>query len=188
MSGPADPSIDEAFIEVHEQLRSLADLLMRSERADHTLQPTAVVNETYLRLLASPPQAFRDRSHFLAIAATTLRRVLVDHARGRRTLRRGGTRGRTPLEDAPAAPCEITLMSEVAEAIEALAEEDARGAKVVELRTFGGLTMDEIAQHLGVSRPTVERDWRFCRVWLERRLADERAGARLDVAKGGRDA
>ncbi|MGA1392360.1 MAG: ECF-type sigma factor, partial [Phycisphaerales bacterium] len=95
MSGPADPSIDEAFIEVHEQLRSLADLLMRSERADHTLQPTAVVNETYLRLLASPPQAFRDRSHFLAIAATTLRRVLVDHARGRRTLRRGGTRGRT---------------------------------------------------------------------------------------------
>ena len=173
MPEPSDRSIDEAFLEVQRQLRSLADVLLRSERAGHTLQPTAVVNETYLRLLASPPNAFRDRSHFMAIAATTLRRVLVYHARRRSTVRRGGASRPVALAEEPIGREETALMSEVAEAIESLAKEDPRGAKVVELPTFGGLTMDEIASHLEVSKPTVERDWRFCRAWLERRLASE---------------
>ncbi len=181
MPEPSDRSIDEAFLEVQRQLRSLADVLLRSERAGHTLQPTAVVNEAYLRLLASPPNAFRDRSHFMAIAATTLRRVLVDHARQRSAARRGGASKPVALVAEPVGREETTLMSEVAEAIEALAQEDPRGARVVELRTFGGLTMEEIASQLGVSKPTVERDWRFCRAWLEQRLASDRGHA----AEGG---
>ena len=181
MPEPSDRSIDEAFLEVQRQLRSLADVLLRSERAGHTLQPTAVVNETYLRLLASPPDAFRDRCHFMAIAATTLRRVLVDHARSRHALRRGGASKPVALAEEPVSREETALMAEVAEAIESLAQEDPRGAKVVELRTFGGLTMDEIAAHLSVSKPTVERDWRFCRAWLEQRLAGEHD----EVREGG---
>ena len=101
MPEPSDRSIDEAFLEVQRQLRSLADVLLRSERAGHTLQPTAVVNETYLRLLASPPNAFRDRSHFMVIAATTLRRVLVDHARRRSAVRRGGASRPVALAEEP---------------------------------------------------------------------------------------
>lgn len=185
MPGRSRTSIDEAFLDVHRQLRSLADVLMRSERAGHTLQPTAVVNETYLRLLASPPDSFRDEGHFMAIAANTLRRVLVDHARGRGAERRGGGAQRVELAEQPIEGGEIELMSAVAESIEALGAEDPRGARVVELRVFGGLTMEEIAAHLGVSKPTVERDWRFCRAWLEHRLQPDEPATEAP-RRGGR--
>jgi RNA polymerase sigma factor (TIGR02999 family) len=169
---PARTRIDETFSEVHTQLRSLADALMRTERPAHTLQPTAAVHETYLRLIASPPRHCRDRNHFLAIAATTLRRVLIDHGRRVRSDRRGGGVRRAPLDDAIADRRGHSLMHEVAEAVDLLANAEPRGARVVELRVFAGFTMEEIARQLGVSKPTVERDWRFCRAWLANQLAD----------------
>lgn len=169
--------LDRAFLRSRKDLRGLAQVLMRSERNGHTLQPTAVVHETYLRLLRSPPRRIRDTAHFLALAGTTLRRVLVDHARGHRTLRRGGDRDRADLGEVETAQGELATMTAVAEAISSLAREDPRGARVAELRLFGGLSIGEIAAEVGVSLPTIERDWRFGRAWIERRMRGDEEGA-----------
>lgn len=176
-AGISRPILDRAFLKTRSELRGLAQVLMRSERNGHTLQPTAVVHETYLRLLRSPPRRIRDTAHFLSLAGTTLRRVLVDHARGRRTIRRGGDRDRADLVDADAVQEEVAMMTAVAEAISSLAREDPRGARVAELRLFGGLSIDEIAAQVGVSTPTIERDWRFGRAWIERRMQGDRDGS-----------
>jgi RNA polymerase sigma factor (TIGR02999 family) len=170
------PLLDEAFVEIHSQLRRLARAMMRSERPGHTLEATAVVHEVYLRLLRSPPQDLRDPQRFLAAAAVTVRRVLIDHARrcqGRRRHRHDGdldgVPGRSPV-GSPSLP-------EIAEAVGCLQREDPRSGRVAELRLLAGMSMEEIAAEVGVSKPTAERDWRFARAWLGARLAADASDA-----------
>ena len=163
---------DQLFAVVHPELRQIAVRLLRRERPDHTLEPGAVINELYLRLVAGQPLPYADRAHFFAVAAQTMRRVLVDYARARVAEKRGGALQRVPLSDAGgwdgAVSCEqlIDLDAELA----ALASADARAARVVELRFFGGLREEEIAEALGVSVITVKRDWKAARAWLAARL------------------
>ena len=163
---------DQLFAVVHPELRQLAARLLRRERPDHTLEPNAVVNELYLRLIGSQPISYQDRAHFLAIAAQTMRRVLIDHARARVADKRGGALQRVPLSDAggwgAAVSCEqlIDLDTELA----ALASADPRAARVVELRFFGGLREEDVAEVLRVSVITVKRDWKAARAWLGARL------------------
>lgn len=165
-------SLDGAFIEVHAQLRRLAKALMRSERPGHTLEATAAVHEVYLRLLRSPPSELDDPRRFLAAAATSLRRVLIDHGRRRHAQRRRHRRERG-LEAAIEQPSKAPIgLVEVAEALEALERQDPRSGRVAELRLLAGLSIEEIAREVGVSKPTVERDWRFARAWLAERLGD----------------
>ncbi|MEO8075837.1 MAG: ECF-type sigma factor [Acidobacteriota bacterium] len=163
---------DRLFAVVHPELRQVAVRLLRRERPDHTLEANAIVNELYLRLTGGQPVSYQDRSHFFAIAAQTMRRVLVDHARARVADKRGGALQRVPLSDAggwgAAVSCEqlIDLDTELA----ALATSDPRAACVVELRFFGGLREDEVAEVLRVSVITVKRDWKAARAWLAARL------------------
>ena len=163
---------DRLFAVVHPELRQLAIRLLRRERPDHTLEPNAVVNEVYLRLTGGQPLSYTDRTHFFAVAAQTMRRVLVDYARARVAEKRGAGLRRVPLSDAEAwdavISCEqlIDLDTELA----ALAAVDARAAQVVELRFFGGLVEAEVADALGVSVITVKRDWKAARAWLAARL------------------
>lgn len=160
---------------LHGELRDLAAALLRRERRDHTLQPTALVHEAYLRLgdrFGSRWRADHSESEVRAIAATVMRRILVDHARATGADKRGGGWLRVELPEATLeAPEPIELLA-LHEALEALAVVDARKAKVVELRFFGGLNGDEIADALGVARSTSEADWFFARAWLRKRLAE----------------
>jgi RNA polymerase sigma factor (TIGR02999 family) len=163
---------DQLFAVVHPELQHLAARLLRRERRDHTLEPNAVVNELYLRLIGGESVSYQDRAHFLAIAAQTMRRVLIDHARARIADKRGGALQHVPLSDAGQAAagisCEqlIDLDTELA----ALALADPRAARVVELRFFGGLREEDVAEVLGVSVITVKRDWKAARAWLGARL------------------
>jgi RNA polymerase sigma factor (TIGR02999 family) len=157
---------------VYGELRRLAARAMRGERGDHTLQPTALVHEAYLRLAAGARPEWRDRVHFYAVAARTMRRVLVDHARRQRAARRGGGAPTVTLADGAAAsppPRPVDLL-DLDDALEALARHDERKARVVEMRYFAGLTEAETADALGVSEPTVRLDARLARAWLYRRL------------------
>ncbi len=160
---------------VYEHLRALAGNLLRSERAGHTLQPTALVNEAYLKLVDQSRVDWKGKTHFFAIGARMMRRILVDHARTRKRLKRGGEFHRIPLDDADirvsARRNEDVLAVE--EALTKLAKVDPRQAEIVELRFFGGLTVDEAASVLGVSKRTVEHDWTMVRAWLRRELSDE---------------
>lgn len=174
--------LDDAFVEIHAQLRRVARAMMRSERPGHTLEATAVVHEVYLRLLRSPPHDLRNPQRFLAAAAVTLRRVLIDHGRRGRIRRRHRHDGEPEFLLAKALPATPSLL-EIAEAVEGLQREDPRSGRVAELRLLAGMSMEEIAAAVGVSKPTAERDWRFARAWLGARLAaDERS------ASGDRDA
>lgn len=164
---------DHLFAVLHPELRQLAVRLLRRERPDHTLEPNAVVNELYLRLIGSQPISYQDRAHFFAIAAQTMRRVLIDHARARVASKRGGAQRRIPLSDVDgwdtsAVSCEqlLDLDTELA----ALASADPRAARVVELRFFGGLKEEDVAEVLKVSVITVKRDWKAARAWLAARL------------------
>lgn len=144
---------------------------MRSERAGHTLQPTALVNEVYLKLARSPITDDVPKSAFLAIAARAMRQVLIDHARGRLADKRGGDWHRVTLGTG-FAESELDALDLIAldEALTKLTAQDERLGRVVELRFFGGLTIDEAAQVLSVSHATVESDWKFARAWLKQRL------------------
>jgi RNA polymerase sigma factor (TIGR02999 family) len=145
---------------------------MRRERREHTLQPTALVHEAYLRLVDQTRVAWEDRGHFFGIAARVMRQVLVDHARRRRAARRGGDALRITLApDAGLGPGPATDVLELHELLDALAALDPRGARVVELRVFGGLTTAETAELLGVSKRTVDDDWAVAKMWLGRRLS-----------------
>lgn len=159
---------------VYEELRRLAARLLRGERAGHTLRPTALVHEAYLRLV-DQRAAWQDQPHFLAIAAQAMRRVLVDYARGHLASKRGGAAARVPFDGAieAAAADEVALddVIEVDRALTDLAAVDPLEARVVELRYFGGLTVEETAAALGVSPATVKREWQMARAWLFRRLA-----------------
>lgn len=155
------------------ELRKIAGAYMARERVDHTLQPTALVNEAYLRLADHASGTWESRTHFLAAAATAMRRILVDHARARGRQKRGGDLERVPFEFAAQhlAVEEVGLL-ELDEALESLALEHARAARVVEWRFFAGLTIPEISEVMGMSHRTIEEDWYLARAWLRRRLAE----------------
>ena len=168
---------DEAALErlipiVHLELRRLARRQMRRERSSHTLQTTALVNEVYLRLVDINRVRWNDRAHFFAMSARLMRRVLVDHARSRKYQKRGGNAIRVTLTSSMtmAADRGADLVA-LDDALTALAQFDARKSRVVELRFFGGLTIVETAEALGVSPETVIRDWRMAKAWLHKELA-----------------
>ena len=160
---------------VYDELRRLARSFLARERGGHTLQPTALVNEAYLRLVDQTRVNWQNRAHFYGIASRMMRRVLVDHARAHATEKRGGQAVHLSLEDLQV-PIEDRAASFLAldEALERLWQMDERKCRVVEMRFFGGLTEDEIAEFLGVDTRTVQRYWRNARLWLYRELSPER--------------
>lgn len=167
----------ELFTLVYDELRRLAASALRRERSDHTLQPTALVHEAFVRLAGAAGTPWNDRAHFTAVAARAMRRVLVDHARGRRALKRGKGDVLVSLDgiDVPAASASVDLV--VLDAIlQRLSDLDSRQARIVELRYFGGLSVDETAALLDISSRTVKREWQMARAWLERELGRGTAG------------
>jgi RNA polymerase sigma factor (TIGR02999 family) len=170
--GKGDASAREKLMPlVYEELRRRAASYLRHERIDHTLQPTALVNEAYLRLVGQQRVVWRNRSHFYGIAAQMMRRILVDHARGHGRGKRFGTAIRVPLDEQVSTTeprdCELLLLDR---ALDELAAIDSQQAQIVELRYFGGLTESEVANVLNVSRSTVTREWLIARGWLYRRV------------------
>jgi RNA polymerase sigma factor (TIGR02999 family) len=145
---------------------------MGRERPDHSLQATALVNETYLRLVDAKDVSWHDRAHFLAVCATVMRRILVDHARSRQAQKRGGLAAKVTFDEALVVTDEPREdLVALDDALKALAVFDDRKSRVVELRFFGGLSVEETAEALGLSTRTVEREWTACRAWLRRELA-----------------
>lgn len=167
-------ALDRLMPLVQSELRRAARTALRRERPGHSLQPTALINEAYLRLVDQRSAGLNDRAHFVGLAAEMMRRVLVDHARARAAQKRGGGAERVSLGRAMDRPSERTVdLLCLDEALLRLARLDSRQARVVELRFFGGLSVDETACLLGVSSATVKRDWATARAWLYREL-DER--------------
>lgn len=165
-----NPELFEAFAG---ELRRMAQSAMAAERHDHTLQPTALVNEAFLRMAGKSP-SWANRAHFLAAAANVMRQVLIDHARARQTHKRGVDFVRVELPDPVAlAHSEPERLLAVDQAIQRLGEIDSRAERVVELRYYAGLSVEETADALGVSPKTVKRDWQFARVWLEQQLQEK---------------
>ena len=161
---------------VYAELRKIAHRYMNRERAGHTLQTTAVVHEAFIRLLGNPQESWQNRSHFYAIAAQMMRRILVDYARANLRAKRGGETTRVALEDIDAPVTEPALDPDLIAldaALEKLAEIDPRRGRVVELRFFGGLSVEETAHVLQVAPDTVVRDWRVAKAWLFRYLSHE---------------
>jgi len=165
-------ALDELLPIIHQELRRLARLQMRGERPNHTLQTTALVNEAFLRLVELRRIGWQDRTHFLAISARLMRRILVDHARSRGYEKRGGGAAAVALDDAVVAATEPGMnFVALDDALQDLARLDARKSRVVELRFFGGLSVAETADALDISPETVMRDWRFAKVWLLRQIS-----------------
>ncbi len=156
---------------VYDELRALAESYLRRERSDHTLQATALVHEAYVRLIDQRDVEWRNRAHFFAVAAQAIRRILVDHARTHKRAKRGGGYQRVQLDaDVAALPeTDIDLLA-LDEALRRLADLHARQAQIVELRFFGGLSLKEVAEYIGVSPRTVDGDWSMARAWLRREL------------------
>ncbi len=173
--------MDDLLAMVYGELHALAAAQLRGERSDHTLQPTALVHEAYLRLVDERERSWSSRRHFLSVAGMAMRRVLVNHARDRKRLKRGGDRRREPLTDgaavAPSLAHEHGDLELVDAALERLAKVDERKVRVVELRSFVGLSVAETAETLGVSPATVKRDWDLARAWLLREVRDAAGGA-----------
>jgi RNA polymerase sigma factor (TIGR02999 family) len=158
---------------VYDQLRSLAHRCFQGERQDHTLQPTAVLHEVVIDLLERQDLSWQNRSHFFGLAACMMRRALVDHARERAAQKRGGDLRKVPLEgDRPDVPRPRELLA-LDEALKDLEEVDRRKALIVELRFFGGLTVEDVGRCLGVSSRTIAREWRRARAHLYRQLSSE---------------
>ena len=169
-------ALDRLMPAVHDELKRLARIHMRGERDGHSLQPTALVNEVYLRLAELQAMNWQDRAHFFAMASRLMRRVLVDAARAREAGKRGGSAIRVSFVEgrlADARANETLDLLALDAALTALAAGDERKARVVELRFFGGLSVEETAAVLGVSVETVARDWRFAKLWLRRELSRE---------------
>ena len=175
-----DPSVAARLLPlVYDDFRALALRHLARERAGHTLQPTALVHEAYLKLVDQTRVNWQGRTHFFAVGAQAMRRILVEHARSRRREKRGGDRQRVELDEGAAlAPERGVDLLDLDEALKRLEALDERQARVVELRFFGGLNMVEVAQALGVSKRTAEGDWRMARAWLHRELAagDDESG------------
>ncbi len=165
------PSADALLSILYDELHRLAHHYMRTERAGHTLQTTALINEAYLRLVEIDRIQWRDRTHFVAMAATVMRRVLVDHARAHARDKRGGGVAITSLDvDVAAAEPSVDVLA-LNEALDRLATLDPVQGRIVELRYFSGLTIDEVAATLGLSAGTVKREWSIAKAWLYRELA-----------------
>ena len=173
ISGDIDAgSRDQLFAACQQELRAIANRLMQNERKNHTLQPTALVNEAYLRLFRVENLSAESRAHFVNIAARSMRQILVEHARHKNAAKRGGGWQAVTLTglSGPDTGDEIELLA-LNDALEKFAKLDPRGARVVDLRVFGGLTMVEIGAVLNLSRRTVQKDWRFATMWLRKELA-----------------
>lgn len=164
---------NQLFGVVYGELHRIAGNLMRRERPDHTLQPTALVHEVYLRLVDQTRTEWKDRAHFYGVAARAMRHILVDHARRYRAQKRGGDWHRVTLdedlEDHRRFDCEILALHD---ALERLAQDDERMARVVELRIFAGMTSREVAHVLGFSKRTVDSDWKVAKMWLGKELSE----------------
>lgn len=173
-AGPGGaPALDQLMPLVYKELRRLAAGHLRHERRNHTLQPTGLVHEVYLRLAGEKPVSFESWTQFRGIAARVMRRILVEHARSRGAGKRGGNRIRVTLVDDVALSGSPSLdFAALDEALDRLGSFDERQAKLVELRFFGGMTLEEAAQALGVSLATSKRDWTLARAWLRRELRE----------------
>lgn len=166
---------DELLPLVYDEFHRLAEHYLRGESPGHTLQPTALVNEAYLKLIDQSRASLQGRTHFFALGAQAMRRILVDHARGKHREKRGGGLHRIELNDElSVSPRRDEDLVELDEALNKLAEIDPRQARIVELRFFGGLTVAEVAEALGVSKRTVENEWTMVRAWLRRELSEDR--------------
>jgi len=166
-------ALNDLVAVLYDELREIAAAQMRAERLDHTLQPTALVHEAYVRLVRQPDETWQNRAHFFASAASAIRRILIEHARGRAREKRGGGRRKLTLD----AAIDIAHVSDdqllaVDEALEELARLDPQKAKIVELRFFAGLTAEETSEILSVSGSTVAREWRLARAFLRATLGE----------------
>jgi RNA polymerase sigma factor (TIGR02999 family) len=164
-------ALDDIFPIIYRELRQIASRQLVGERADHTLQPTALVHEAYMRLINQHSVDWQNRAHFFSIAAETMRRILVNHAVQRNAQKRGAGATRIELDEAVSYydQRELDLVA-LDDALKSLAEFDPKQAKIVELRIFGGLTVEETASVLDVSESTVKREWRMAKSWLKTRL------------------
>jgi RNA polymerase sigma factor (TIGR02999 family) len=168
---PPDQRVADLLPAVYDELRAAAGRALRGERKEHTLQPTALVHEAWLKLMGPRDVPWRNRGHFLAAAAEAMRRILIDHARAKAAQRRGGGLAKRAALELQTLPDPASVEQNAGfllldEVLTKLAEVDAQAAAVVRLRYFTGLTIEEAAQALGVSAPTVQRDWAFARSWL----------------------
>jgi RNA polymerase sigma-70 factor (ECF subfamily) len=170
-SGGDKKALDELMQVVYEELRRLAHRQLAKERQDHTLQTTALVNEAYLKLVDQKRVKWQGRSHFFALSSQLMRRILVDYARSRQYAKRGGGKSALPLDEALiVAPERASEMIALDEALTELAKHDERKARIVELRFFAGMSIDETAELLGVSAGTVMKDWTLAKAWLQREM------------------
>jgi RNA polymerase sigma factor (TIGR02999 family) len=164
-------ALDRLIPQIHDELRKLAASYLRKERPDHTLQPTALVNEAFLKLVDQRAVKWQNRAHFFGIAAQAMRRILVDHARAHAASKRGGAVRKVPLEDAAmigrAVDVDVVALDE---ALTRLAALDPQQSRIVELRFFGGLTMEETAEVMRISPATIGREWRVAKAWLSAEL------------------
>jgi RNA polymerase sigma-70 factor (ECF subfamily) len=184
MSEGASSAASQLLPLVYEELHALARHYFRRQGPDHTLQPTALVHEAYLKMIDQTGATWNDRAHFVAVAATAMRQILINHVVRKRTAKRGG--GRRPSElneaDAPVLPLDENLLA-LHEELNELARLDERKARLVEMRFFGGLTHEEIGVVLDVSPATVDREWRTARAWLAARLSEGTPPARTRGAR-----
>ena len=165
--------VDQILPHIYDELKRLASSYLRRERSDHTLQPTALVHEAYMKLIDQKRVHWQNRAHFFGIAAQVMRRILLDHARKHQAGKRGGEVEKLPIEE------EILVVSHdksaeliaLDDALQELAKLDEQKAKVVELRYFGGLSIEETAEVMGVSVPTINRQWRMAKAWLYSQIA-----------------
>jgi len=166
---------DQLFSIVYNELKRIAANYMRRERSDHTLQATALVHEAYMQLVDQSRVNWQNRAHFFGVAAQLMRRILVDHARNQGAQKRGGNQQVLSIDESIGMPSvNEVAFDELDEALSRLQALDAGQARIVELRFFGGLTVEEVAEVIGVSTATVEREWRMARAWLHHQLTAER--------------
>jgi RNA polymerase sigma factor (TIGR02999 family) len=171
-AGDAD-ALSRLLPVVYQELRRVAGSYLRRERSDHTLQSTALVHEAYLRLAGPNAPEWRNRAHFFGVAANLMRQILVEHARARHAEKRGGHAVKLSLDEASDVPMAVDVdVLALDEAMQQLAQMDARQAQIVELRFFGGLSVEGSAEVLGISPATVKRDWTSARAWLYREMSE----------------
>jgi RNA polymerase sigma factor (TIGR02999 family) len=169
LSGGNRTVVDELTSLLYQELKRIAAAQLRRERPGHTLQVTALVHEAYLKLVDQRQASWRNRAHFLGVAAQAMRRILLDYAKGRARGKRGGDARKTSLDEALVVSSDRAFeLVEIDEALQRLETLDQRQAKVVEMRFFGGLSVEETAEALGVSEPTVKREWAMAKAWLHR--------------------
>lgn len=177
-------SIDRIVPLIYSELRTIASAYLRKERVDHTLRATALVHEAYLKLEGKLGLGSRSEAHFVGIAAKAMRQILVDHDRGRRRIKRGGDAKKISLEVvepvAPAAQVDLLALDELLAELETI---DVQQSRIVELRFFGGLSVEETASVLGVSAPTVKRNWAMAKAWLFRKLSDAPSDSAADYGE-----